>query len=79
MSIQQSVPILRHGDVEHHLSKLLRSFAFQPNICCNTHGHVSVFSKALPVCLVRSYRCGYVAAGAPDHLCSSAADSGADC
>ena len=53
-------PILRDGDVEQHLSKLLRSFAFQLNICYNTHGHVSVFSKELPVCLVRSYRCRYV-------------------
>ena len=34
--------------------------AFQLNICYNTHGHVSVFSEALLVCLVRSYRCGYV-------------------
>ena len=60
MSIQQSVPILRDGDVEQHLSKLLRSFVFQLNICYSTHGQVSVFSKAFPVCLVRSYRCGYV-------------------
>ena len=52
----------RDGDVEQHLSKLLRSFAFQQNICYNynTHGHVSVFSEELPVCLVRSYWCGYV-------------------
>ena len=36
------------------------SFVFQLNTCYNTHGHVSVFSKAPPVCLVHSYRCGYV-------------------
>ena len=39
------------------LPMLRVSFVFQLN---STHGHVSVFSKAPPVCLVHSYRCGYV-------------------
>ena len=52
--------VLRDGDVEQHLSKLLGSFVFQLNTCYNTHGHVSVFSKALTEILVHSHRCGYV-------------------
>ena len=53
-------PVLRDGDVEQHLSKLLGSFVFQLNTCNNTHGHVSVFSNALTESLVHSHRCGYV-------------------
>ena len=36
------------------------SFVFELNTCYSTHGHVSVFSKPPPVCLVHSPQCGYV-------------------
>ena len=60
MSAQQSFPNSEGRRRRTALKKLSGSFCISTEPCYNTHGHVSVFRKALLVCLVDSYWCGHV-------------------